>query len=190
MKNSQPSTYMLSTSNEPNQRPWYRGAVVYKAGKVQNGGNVVPHPHVLGRTTTRCRVHWGPVSGWWCGPSRVQPHPHLFEASSPERIGSHIDSSRIAGPGCSGAASRGGRKVQKCSFSDLCSARHVAGVVCLRISKTASWACLGRRMELNGAWLQHFFADRRTLKGFVPWPFSRCCLTLASHVTKIGHRRT
>ena len=61
------------------------GAVVYKAGKVQNGGYVVPHPHVLGRTATWCRVHWGPVSGWWCGPSRVHPHPHLFEASSPER---------------------------------------------------------------------------------------------------------
>ena len=49
------------------------GVVVCKAGKVQDGGYVVPDPHVLGRTATRCRVHWGPVSGWWCGPSRVHP---------------------------------------------------------------------------------------------------------------------
>ena len=46
---------------------------MHKAGKVQNGGCVVPHPHVLGRTATRCHVHWEPVSGCWCGPSRVYP---------------------------------------------------------------------------------------------------------------------
>ena len=28
---------------------------------LQNGGYVVPHPHVLGRTATRYRVPWGPV---------------------------------------------------------------------------------------------------------------------------------
>ena len=36
------------------------GAAVHKAGKVQNGGYVVPHPHVLGHTATWYRVHCGP----------------------------------------------------------------------------------------------------------------------------------
>ena len=49
------------------------GAAVHKAVKVQIGGYAVPHPHVLGHTTTRCHVHCGPVSSWWCGRSRVHP---------------------------------------------------------------------------------------------------------------------
>ena len=51
------------------------GAVVCKAGKVQNSGYVVPHPHVLGRTATgavstgdRCPV--GGVAQAECAPGR------------------------------------------------------------------------------------------------------------------------
>ena len=52
------------------------GAVV-QSRQGSEGGYVVPHPHVLGRTATWYRVPWELVPGRWCGPSRVCPTPPL-----------------------------------------------------------------------------------------------------------------